>query len=79
MNHEKDYDRDFDREDHLSSDHLRHILQSSHDIEVKLMREYLIAADRIHDNPELKERLKNFAEGNAKRTDQLLDELKNYQ
>lgn len=79
MNHEKDYDRDHDREDYLSSDHLRHILQSSYDREVKLMREYLITSERIHDNPELKERLQNFAEGNAKRTDQLLDELKHLQ
>ncbi|SET64336.1 hypothetical protein SAMN05216389_11843 [Oceanobacillus limi] len=79
MNHDQDYDRDFDREDHLSTDNLRHILQSSHDMEVKLMRKYLIASDRIHGNPELKERLQNFAEGNAKRTDQLLEELKNLQ
>ncbi|WP_171038181.1 hypothetical protein [Aquibacillus sediminis] len=79
MNHEVDYDRDFDREDQLSIDQLRHILQSSHDREVKLMREYLIASDRIHHHPELKQRLQNFAEGNAKRTDQLLDELKKLQ
>ncbi|WP_186580454.1 hypothetical protein [Aquibacillus kalidii] len=79
MNHEQDYDRDHDREDYLSEDHLRHILQSSHDMEVKLMREYLITAERVHHNPDLKERLQNFAEGNAKRTEQLLDELRNMQ
>jgi hypothetical protein len=79
MNHDQDYDRDFDREDRLSNDHLRHILQSSHDVEVKLMRKYLLASERIHDNPELKARLQNFAEGNAKRTEQLLDELKGLQ
>ncbi|MDL4842359.1 hypothetical protein [Aquibacillus rhizosphaerae] len=76
MNHEKDYDRDGDREDYLSTDKLRAILQNSHDTEVTLMREYLVASDRIHHDHELKERLYNFAEGNAKRTEQLLDELK---
>lgn len=40
------------------------------------MRTYLIAADNIHDDDELKNRLENFAEGNAKRTDQLIEELK---
>lgn len=39
------------------------------------MRTYLITAERIHDNDVLKERLENFAQGNAKRTKQLMDEL----
>lgn len=77
LNHEVDYDRDGDREDRLSTEHLRNILKSSYDLEVKLMREYLITSDRIHNNHELKQRLQNFAEGNAKRTDQLIDELEN--
>jgi hypothetical protein len=44
-------------------------------VEEDLMRTYLITAERIHDDDELKERLENFAEGNAKRTKQLMDEL----
>jgi rubrerythrin len=53
------------------------ILENSIEIEEDLMRTYLITAERIHDDDELKERLENFAEGNAKRTKQLLDELNN--
>lgn len=79
MNHDKDFDRDGDREDYLELGHLKHILQSTYDIETKLMREYLMTSERIHNNPELKERLQNFAEGNAKRTEQLLEELKRIQ
>ncbi|WP_196305289.1 hypothetical protein [Metabacillus sediminilitoris] len=33
-------------------------------------------AERIHDNEDLQNRLRNFAEGNAKRSRQLMDELK---
>jgi hypothetical protein len=40
------------------------------------MKTYLITAERIHDNEELQKRLRNFAEGNAKRSRQLMDELK---
>jgi rubrerythrin len=52
------------------------ILENSIEIEEDLMRTYLITAERIHNDDELKERLENFAEGNAKRTKQLIDELK---
>jgi len=45
--------------------------------ENELMKMYLMAAERIHDNDELKARLENFSEGNAKRSQQLSDELKN--
>ena len=55
---------------------IEEVLENSLEIEEDLMRTYLITAERIHDNPELKDRLENFAEGNAKRTKQLLDELK---
>ncbi|WHY01732.1 hypothetical protein [Neobacillus sp. DY30] len=55
---------------------LEEILEHSIEVEEDLMRTYLITAERIHDNDELKERLENFAEGNAKRTKQLIDELK---
>jgi rubrerythrin len=51
------------------------ILENSLEREEDLMRTYLITAERIHDDNELKERLENFAEGNAKRTKQLIDEL----
>ncbi|CAM4039937.1 hypothetical protein [Mesobacillus thioparans] len=51
------------------------VLENSVQMEEDLMRTYLITAERIHDDPELKDRLENFAEGNAKRTKQLIDEL----
>ncbi|MDQ1004975.1 rubrerythrin [Neobacillus niacini] len=54
---------------------IEEILENSIEIEEDLMRTYLITAERIHDDDELKERLENFAEGNAKRTKQLIDEL----
>jgi rubrerythrin len=54
---------------------LDEILENSIEIEEDLMRTYLITAERVHDDDELKERLENFAEGNAKRTKQLIDEL----
>ena len=54
---------------------LREVLEDSIQTEENLMRTYLITAERIHDDDELKERLENFAEGNAKRTKQLIDEL----
>lgn len=54
---------------------LQDILKNSIEIEEDLMRTYLITAERIHDDDELKQRLENFAEGNAKRTKQLIDEL----
>lgn len=54
---------------------LEEILEDSIELEENLMRTYLITAERIHDDYELKDRLENFAEGNAKRTKQLIDEL----
>lgn len=56
-------------------ENLEEILESSIEIEEDLMRTYLITAERIHDDDELKKRLENFAEGNAKRTKQLIDEM----
>lgn len=56
-------------------ENLETILLNSIEIEEDLMRTYLITAERIHDDDELKERLRNFAEGNAKRTKQLKAEL----
>lgn len=54
---------------------LEEIIKNSIETEEDLMRTYLITAERIHDDDEFKERLENFAEGNAKRTKQLIDEL----
>ena len=56
-------------------DIIEETLKNSIEIEEDLMRTYLITAERIHDDDGLKERLENFAQGNAKRTKQLLDEL----
>jgi rubrerythrin len=77
MNHQQDYDRDHDREDRLSEGSLEQILRMSLERENEMMRTYLITAERIHNNEELQNRLRNFAEGNAKRSRQLIDELKN--
>ncbi|WP_196305244.1 hypothetical protein [Metabacillus sediminilitoris] len=76
MNHELDYDRDYDNEDELSKKSLKQILQMSLERENEMMKTYLITAERIHDNEDLQNRLRNFAEGNAKRSRQLMDELK---
>jgi rubrerythrin len=56
-------------------ENLEEILTNAIEIEEDLMRTYLITAERIHDDDDLKNRLRNFAEGNAKRTKQLMDEL----
>jgi rubrerythrin len=56
-------------------DSIKEVLKTSLEMEEDLMRTYLITAERVHDDAELKERLENFAEGNAKRTKQLIDEL----
>jgi rubrerythrin len=60
---------------HGEAEKLEEILENSIQVEENLMRTYLITAERIHDDDELKERLENFAQGNAKRTKQLIDEL----
>ncbi|MCA0758480.1 hypothetical protein KP806_25825 [Paenibacillus sp. N4] len=59
----------------IDRDKLKSILQQSLDQETELLRTYTITSERIHDNEELKTRLQNFAEGNAKRTRQLMDEI----
>jgi rubrerythrin len=63
------------RKNKEEKDKLEQVLEHSIEVEEELMRTYLITAERIHDDAELKERLENFAEGNAKRTKQLIDEL----
>lgn len=59
-----------------NKDDLQEILQTSLDHEEEMMRTYLIAAERIHESEELKLRLREFAEGNAKRSKQLIEEIK---
>ncbi|QNF31144.1 hypothetical protein HUW50_24810 [Metabacillus sp. KUDC1714] len=59
----------------LTDDLLIDVLEASYKIENELMRQYIMTAERIHNNEELKDRLQNFAQGNAKRTSQLVDEL----
>lgn len=62
--------------DHDSKEEsIEEVIENSIEIEEDLMRTYLITAERVHDDSELKDRLENFAEGNAKRTKQLIDEL----
>ncbi|RXI98311.1 hypothetical protein DS745_18455 [Anaerobacillus alkaliphilus] len=61
-----------------TNEELKEILQSSLDHEEEMMRTYLIAAERIDESEELKLRLREFAEGNAKRSRQLIDELKRF-
>ncbi|MBP1934591.1 hypothetical protein [Ammoniphilus resinae] len=59
----------------ITNENLKEVLQESLEMENELMRRYLITAERVHNNAELVIRLRNFAEGNAKRTRQLLDEI----
>ncbi|MEH7115875.1 hypothetical protein V7128_00445 [Neobacillus vireti] len=59
----------------VDKENLTSILESSKEMEESLMRTYLITAEQVQDDEELKERLENFAQGNAKRTKQLIDEL----
>ncbi|MFX3623195.1 MAG: hypothetical protein ACE3JP_03885 [Ectobacillus sp.] len=73
--HNLDYDRNEANQDSISSQHLTNILEQTLEAENEMMRTYLITAERIHDDNTLKERLENFAEGNAKRTRQLMDEI----
>jgi hypothetical protein len=54
---------------------LKGILQKTLEQETELLRTYTITSERLHHNEQLKERLQNFAEGNAKRSRQLTDEL----
>jgi rubrerythrin len=65
----------FNNKDKENKKSIDDILENSIEMEEDLMRTYLITAERVHDDDELKERLENFAEGNAKRTKQLIDEL----
>jgi rubrerythrin len=64
--------------DSVEKGKIEEVLRNSIEVEENQMREYLIAAERIHDDPELKERLENFAQGNAKRSKQLLDEIRGH-
>lgn len=76
MDHNLDYDRDGATDDVMNHKQIAKTLEETVRIENELMSTYLQVAEKIHDNDELKVRLQNFAEGNAKRTKQLKDELK---
>lgn len=56
---------------------LKSILQKTLEQETELLRTYTLTSERLHNNEQLKVRLQNFAEGNAKRSRQLIDELEN--
>lgn len=75
MNHELDFDRNHDTEDALNHSSIKELLERAAKTETEMMRTYLITAERIHENDELSTRLREFAEGNAKRSRQLNDEL----
>jgi hypothetical protein len=60
----------------IDQESLKRILKQSLDQETELLRTYTTTSEQIHHNEELKIRLQNFAEGNAKRSRQLMDELK---
>lgn len=64
-----------DEQGEMDKEELITTLEQSLEKENDLLRNYVIASERLHDNEELRERLVNFAEGNAKRTKQLIEEL----
>ncbi|MBB3111166.1 hypothetical protein FHS18_003234 [Paenibacillus phyllosphaerae] len=63
------------QDDEMNKDELIALLEMTLERENELLRTYVIASERIHNNAALKLRLINFAEGNAKRTKQLIDEI----
>jgi hypothetical protein len=76
MDHQFDYDRQHEAtSDSDEAQPIKDTLQLSLQREEEMMRTYLIMAEKVHDNEELKIRLREFAEGNAKRSRQLIDEL----
>lgn len=62
-------------EGEMDQEELIATLEQSLEKENELLRTYVITSERLHQNKDLRERLVNFAEGNAKRTKQLIDEL----
>lgn len=71
-----DCDRSGSGECGVGQEELRDLLQQTLEEETELLRTYTILSERIHGNDTLKTRLQNFAEGNAKRSRQLMDELR---
>lgn len=71
MNEERRHEEgEMDKEELIAT------LEQSLEKENELLRTYVITSERLHHNEDLRERLVNFAEGNAKRTKQLIDELR---
>lgn len=62
-------------DDEFYQDRLITTLEKTLEMENDLLRTYVITSESVHHNESLKERLVNFAEGNAKRTKQLIDEI----
>ena len=62
----------------MNHNDIQQTLQDALNNEEEMMRTYLIAAERVHESEELKLRLREFAEGNAKRSRQLMNEIKRF-
>lgn len=70
MKHDHDHG-----EDSINQKTLKETLERSLELENQLLRTYAITAEAIQDDHELKSRLHNMAEGNAKRVNQIEYEL----
>ncbi|WP_199619525.1 hypothetical protein [Paenibacillus alkalitolerans] len=74
-----DYDHNHNEIDcAVNRDEIRSTLQQSFEVETEMLRTYTILAERVHNDDELKIRLQNFAQGNAKRSRELMHELRKY-
>jgi hypothetical protein len=62
-------------EDSMTRKTLKQTLEETLELENQLLRTYAITAEAIHEDHELKTRLHNMAEGNAKRVNQIEYEL----
>jgi hypothetical protein len=70
MKHDHDHG-----EDSITQKTLKQTLERSLELENQLLRTYAITAEAVQDDHELKSRLHNMAEGNAKRVNQIEYEL----
>lgn len=70
MKHDHDHG-----EDTMNRKQLKQTLEETLELENQLLRTYAITAEAVQDDKELKSRLHNMAEGNAKRVNQIEDEL----
>lgn len=70
MKHDRDHG-----EDSIDQKALKETLEESLELENRLLRTYAITAEAVQGDRELKVRLHNMAEGNAKRANQIEHEL----